>query len=32
VADYLDELGARMDRLPAAADVMDTEEAMELPA
>jgi tRNA-dihydrouridine synthase B len=32
VADYFDELGARMDRLPAAADVMDTEEAMELPA
>lgn len=32
VADYFDELGARMDRLPAVADVMDTEEDMELAA
>ena len=32
VADYFDELGVRMDRLPAVADVMDTEEDMELAA
>ena len=32
VADYFDELGARMDRLPAAADVTDAEEDMELAA
>ncbi|MBX9873065.1 MAG: tRNA dihydrouridine synthase DusB [Burkholderiaceae bacterium] len=32
VADYFDELGTRMDRLPAAADLVDTEEDMELAA
>jgi tRNA-dihydrouridine synthase B len=30
VADFFDELGASMDRLPVAADVMDREEDMEL--
>ncbi|MFN4361461.1 MAG: tRNA dihydrouridine synthase DusB [Hylemonella sp.] len=32
VADFFEELGTRMDRLPAAADLMDTEEDMELVA
>ena len=32
VADFFDELGIRMDRLPVAADVMDAEEEMELAA
>ncbi len=32
VADFLDELGTRMDRLPVAADVVNTEEDMELAA
>lgn len=32
VADYFDELGTRMDRLPVAADVVNTEEDMELAA
>jgi tRNA-dihydrouridine synthase B len=32
VADFFDELGASMDRLPVAADVMDREEDMELAA
>jgi tRNA-dihydrouridine synthase B len=32
VADYLDELGTRMDRLPVAMDIGTTEEMMELAA
>jgi tRNA-dihydrouridine synthase B len=32
VADFFDELGTRMDRLPVAADVVNTEEDMELAA
>jgi tRNA-dihydrouridine synthase B len=32
VADFFEELGTRMDRLPAAADLMNTEEDMELVA